>query len=529
MIPGLGLGVALGLAAGAAAAVSPGTSSAVSAATGAITAQLDCAALAKVDFTSVPDAPSRIQSATPLSRNGVDYCDVLGYTAPQTQFEILLPVATWRGRFVQIGCGLYCGDVPTEGASPTPLLSSGCASVTNGEMVLASDNEGHISANRLDALWAREDPALRTVYGVTSEHGMAQMAKAVIKAYYGTGPTDSYFDGCSDGGREGLMEAQRYPADFNGILAGAPVLDATDFAGELETWIYRSNINPDGSQILGVDKLPALHAAVLSACAGPDGVIDDPRTCGFDPASIQCPPGTDAASCLTPAQATVARDFYTGPVDQQGRNLYPGGLPYGSELAWSTWDVAAGNDPASAPSVRAAQLSANDLANFYPDAPSPRDFQFTDHQYRELQSIADSTNATNPDLNAFRAHGGKIILWHGLADQAAPPFTTIAYYQAVAEHSDDYRSFSRLYLFPGQYHCLQGGEPQATVDLLGPLMSWVEQGQAPSAVTLQTVHPTGTQPSQFTVQPFDPNATVNGHGLNSGYNWIGRFSTDTRR
>lgn len=474
---------------------------------------LDCAALAKADFSAVPDAPSRIQSANALTRTGIDYCDVRGYIAPQTQFEVLLPTATWQGRYVQIGCGGLCGDIPTEGASPTPALSTGCSAVTNGELVLASDNEGHIGANRLDGLWAKDNPILRDVYGFSSEHSLAQVAKAIMTKYYGTGPADTYYDGCSDGGREALIEAQRYPTDFNGILAGAPALDATDFAGELETWIYRSNITPDGRQILGTDKLPALHAAVLAACAQPDGLIHDPRTCEFDPLSLQCPAGTDTAACLTPAQVAVVHAFYRGPQDPRGRNLYPGGLPYGSELAWAGWDIA--NDTASALTTTAAQFAINDLTYFTPEPISLKDFQFTDDQYRRLQQTADTVNSTDPDLRAFHAHGGKIILYHGLADQAIPPFGTMAYYQAVADRTPDFMAYTRMYLIPAQYHCLTGGDPQVAGDLLTPLMSWVEHGQAPGTVTFT--------PTALTVTPFDPHAPVHGHGLNSDYHWIGRF------
>lgn len=495
----------------------------------AIAPQIDCTALASVDLTNTPDAPSRILAAKTVTTTESAYCDVTGYIAPQTQFEIKLPLSTWHGQYVQIGCGGLCGDVPTEGVTPAPQLSTGCAPVTNGELVLASDDEGHLGRNRLDGLWGKDDPALRAVFGYSSEHSLAQVAKAVIRAYYSQAPSYSYFDGCSDGGREALMEAERYPADFDGILAGSPILDATDFTGEFETWIYRSNTDPSGRQILGTDKLPALHAAVLRACAGPDGVIDDPRTCDFDPATIQCPAGADSASCLTAAQVAVVRDFYTGPVDAHGRNLYPGGLPYGSELAWATWDISpAGNDAHSALSTPAAQFGINDLKYLAypvnpPDSFTLQDFRFTDREYQRLQQSAQIYNSTAPDLSAFRDHGGKIILYHGWADQAAPPFATTAFYRAVADHTADYQSFSRLYMVPAQYHCLAGGDPATAGDLLNPLIAWVQGGQAPSAVTFPTVNPTSAQPSSLTVSPYDPYAQVAGHGLNSDYDWIGTF------
>jgi feruloyl esterase len=495
------------------------------AAVAAIAPVRDCATLTALDLTAAPTAPSRIVSAGPVVVGGVVFCDVRGYTAPQTQFEIKLPVATWQGRYVQEGCGGFCGDVPTEGASPAPALASGCAPVADGALVTASDDEGHVGANRLDGLWGANDPALRTVFGYTSEHSLAVVAKAVIGGYYGRPPAYSYYDGCSDGGREALMEAQRYPADFAGILAGSPALDATDFAGELETWIYLSNTDAAGHQILGVDKLPALHAAVLKACAGADGLIDDPRTCSFDPATVQCSAGADSAACLTPAQVAVVRKFYTGPQDAAGRNLYPGGLPYGSELGWAGWDISAAGNALATNAAGFAVNFLKYLAFDKPPAPSftLQDFRFTDAERFAIQQNADMYDSTDPDLTAFARHGGKIILYHGWADQAIPPFGTVAYYQAVTKATKDAASFSRLYMIPAQYHCLAGGDPQATGDLLSPLMAWVQDGQAPEAETFSTVNPAAGQPASITVRPFDVDTKVAGNGLNSEYAWIGRF------
>ena len=475
-------------------------------ATAAIAPVRDCSTLAALDLTALPAAPSRVLSAATVTTGGITYCDIRGYTAPQTQFEVKLPAATWHGQYVQQGCGGLCGDVPTEGANPVPQLASGCPAVTNGELVTASDKEGHVGASRVDGLWGKNDPRLRAVYGYTSEHSLAVLAKTVISAYYGQPPAYSYFDGCSDGGREGLIEAQRYPADFDGILAGSPALDATDFGGEFETWIYRSNTDAAGQQILGVDKLPALHAAVLAACAGADGLIDDPRACAFNPAAIKCANGTDTAACLTPAQVDVAREFYSGPRDPAGHELYPGGgLPYGSELAWAGWDI---NLAGNALTTTAAQAALNDLkylayAKNPPASFGLTDFQFTDAERARLSHLAPVYNATDPDLNAFRRHGGKIILYHGWADQAIPPFGTVDYYKAVASQTSDYASFSRLYMVPAQYHCLAGGDPGVTADLLTPLMTWVRTGQPPAAVTFATVTPKPGQPAAITVAPFD--------------------------
>lgn len=519
-------------------AIRPSATASVPAQGPAIAPKLDCAALAGLDMSRVPDAPSRILSAAittadPTAAGAVAFCDVRGYISPQTQFELRLPVATWHGQYVQLGCGGLCGDIPAT----APAASTGCAPVNNGELATGADDEGHIGASRFDGLWAKDDPQARAVFGFTSEHSLAQVAKAVIGRYYGQAPTFAYYDGCSDGGREALIEAQRYPTDFNGVLAGAPALDATDFAA-FETWIYRSNTDQNGRQILGAAKLPALHAAVLKACAGPDGLIDDPRGCSFEPATVQCPSGTDDPSCLTADQVTVVRKFYTGPVDARGHNLYPGGLAYGSELAWAGagWDVAAADDPQAAASTKAAQFAVNFLNYLsYPTNPPAsftlQDFRFTAQSYEKLQQLAGLYNATNPDLAAFRAAGGKIILYHGWADQAISPFGTVAYYRDAVHEAGGYlasQSFSRLYMMPGQYHCLGigGGDPLATVDLLTPLMAWVQDGTAPGAVTLTSVHPTAAQPATITVRPLNPLTSVTppaGTGYNDGYHWIGRF------
>ncbi|GIG61867.1 feruloyl esterase [Longispora fulva] len=526
--------VLLGMAVAAPAASAPTRAepaTAPAAITTPVVPKLDCSALPGLDLTAVPDAPSRIVSAATVTVGTAAFCDIKGYISPQTQFELKLPVATWRGQYVQLGCGGLCGDVPAI----APGVSTGCAPVNNGELAIGADNQGHLGANRFDGLWAKDDPQLRAVFGVTSEHSMAQLAKAVIGRYYGQAPTYAYYDGCSGGGREGLIEAQRYPDDFDGILSGAPAFDATDFAA-FEAWIHRSNTDGSGRQILGRPKLPALHTAVLTACAGPDGLIDHPRTCAFEPATLQCPADTDTAGCLTADQVTVVRKFYTGPVDARGRNLYPGGLAYGSELAWAGWDIAATDDPAAALTTNAAQFGLNFLKYLAYEKNPPasytlRDFEFTDSSYARLQGLAGTYNATNPDLAAFRKHGGKIILYHGWADQAISPFGTVAYYGDVVTKAGGYsaaQSFSRLYMMPGQYHCLGigGGDPLATADLLTPLMSWVQEGQAPGAATLTSVHPAAGQPATIVVQPMNPLTVVaptGGRGYNTGYRWIGRF------
>jgi feruloyl esterase len=498
---------------------------------------IGCPALAGIDFTHVPDAPSRITSAATVTTGGHEYCDVHGYISPQTHFEMKLPTSGWQGSYVQEGCGGLCGAVlPVD----QPFAAIGCAPVANGELVLAADDSGHTGKDLFDGLWAKDDFALRVVFGLTSEHSLAQLAKAVIQRYYGVPPAHSYFDGCSTGGRQGLILAQRYPADFDGILAGAPVGNLAPLGGMLQPWLIRQNTGPGGVQVLGSEKLPALHAAVIARCGDSNGIIADPRRCDFDPAAIRCAAGTDGPACLTPAQVTAVRAFYRGPTNPAGRSLYNGGITYGSELGWDGGFVAPVADPAAPGDTFAAVIALNFLkylayAHNPPDDFTLADVKFTTHEFNRLNHLGDAIyNANDPGLSEFRDHGGKLILYHGWADPTVPPWSTTDYYAAVEKTMGGFaasQGFSRLYLIPGAYHCLIGpdiGAPTelVAVDLLTPLMAWVEHGVAPGAVAAPIV-PLGG-PGQVvpqTVQPHDALAPVQPApgSLNSGYDYIGHY------
>jgi hypothetical protein len=499
---------------------------------GTVTPVIGCAQLQAMDFSQVPGAPTEISSAATVTINGAAYCEVKGEQPPQLQFDLRLPVSTWTGRYVQEGCGGYCGAV-SPGA---PAVSTNCPAVTGNELALATDNEGHVGANGFDALWAADDPAMRISYAYSSEHDLALAAKAIIAAYYGRGPSYSYFDGCSDGGREALVEAERYPRDFNGILAGAPEIIASELNGEVQAWNILSNMDSQGQEILTAEKLPALHAAVMKACAGPQGYIADPRSCDFNPASIECPANTDNDNCLTPAQVAIAVKLYQGPRDPQGQSLYPGGEPYGSELAWAGWLIDPAADTAW-PTDTIDYSAALGMLKYIAFAKNPpasfklTDWTFTLRNYDRLTALNGLNDATDPNLTAFARAGGKIIIYQGWADSAISPFGTVQYYSAVVRDAGGYaasQAFSRLYMIPAQYHCLGGGTPQVTGDLLTPLMNWVETGAAPSAQTFPVVNPT-TSLKSITVSPLNPDqpSAGAGKGLNSSYPWVGSFRSGT--
>jgi hypothetical protein len=491
-----------------------------------------CASLTGVDLS---DVDAQVSTAADRTENGVLFCEVKGYLSPTTQFTVLLPQRTWLGNYLQQGCGGYCGhsEVNLDEPSRTSLHQAPFEPLRRGEFVVAADDQGHEGPG---TLWGKEDPMLRVIYGYRSEHDLFRATQAIIRSYYGTDPTHRYFDGVSDGGHEALMLAQRYPTDFDGILVGSPANNWTEFAGIYSAWLVWANMDAAGRQILDSSKLAALHAAVMAACADSHGVIRDPRACTFDPASIRCPAGVDRADCLTSPQVTVVRDLYRGPT-YHAWNLYDGGQPYGSELAWDGWLTQPAGDAGWPQDTGAYGLSVGYHKHLgywrNPPAFDLRDLRFTPALYRQLRPLAGLYDSTDPDLRAFRAHGGKIILYHGWADQGLSPWATTNYYAAVASHMGGYQaiqSFSRLYMIPGLYHCptpcghVPTGDPAIKVDLIDELIRWVEQDQAPQDVTFPvSEQTTGTPLTSLTVSPFNPLAPEprNG-GLNSNYRYLFR-------
>jgi Tannase and feruloyl esterase len=503
---------------------------------GVILPKLDCASLApppnlsvgSVDFTGIPGAPTRIQSASVVlaSEQNPEYCDIKGYVDGQNQFELKLPTKTWQGRYLQFGCGGYCGFISKTTFPPCDLQPG-------GDFATAATNMGHNTTTLSDGLWAADDPQMRIDFGYRAEHVLALASKAIIAAFYGVGPAHSYFQGCSDGGREALMEAERYPTDFNGIIVGAPASFVAQNNAIWHLWNLKVNRDEHGNEILTPDKLPALHAAVMAACDGNDGLVDgqisNPLNCHFDPASIRCPAGTDQPTCLTAAQVEVVKKVYNGPVDAQGRRLYLGGMPYGSELKWSGEMVVTPSTPI--PAVPAYQWPENWLRfmGFPLGQPtsSVESFQFTVKDFNRLRAMSSVYNSTNADLTAFRNHGGKLILWQGWADQGIPPIATVAYYDAVLDRMGQLtavQKFARLFMFPSMYHCSTGYGPDM-FDTINPMVHWVEKSEAPSriiATQTDTDTPSGKVIRTRPVFPWPEETKYKGSGsINDAANFVG--------
>ncbi|HXM54951.1 MAG TPA: tannase/feruloyl esterase family alpha/beta hydrolase [Candidatus Dormibacteraeota bacterium] len=517
-----------GTAGTAAPAIAPVARADVQPATTPIAPRLACAALAQPepgggvpDFGRVPGAPTRVASAAvvPATATAPEFCDVKGYVAPQVQFELKLPTTTWQGRYLQSGCGGFCGAI---GNTTFPS----CDLQPGGDFAVAATNDGHV-ASGVDALWAATDEQIRIDLGTRAVHVTALAAKAIIAAFYGAPPARSYFNGCSDGGREALSEAQRFPVDFDGIVAGAPANIWAPLNGEFQAWLGSINVDASGAPILTQAKLPALHSAALAACDGVDGLvdgqIDDPRACAFDPMSVRCAAGTDQPTCLTPDQVAVARKAYSGPVDAHGRHLYPGGEPVGSELAWAGWFVTPAGVPGIGTLIGDNYLKYSAFPIGQPTS-STAEWHFDIAGFNRLRAEARVFDATSPDLDAFRARGGKLILWQGWADQAIPPTGTPAYYQAVQDRVGGLQAaqrFARLFMFPSVYHC-GGGFGPSQFDLINPIVHWVEQGTAPTRIVATQTDASGTVVRTRPVFAYPEQARYTGKdSINDAANFVG--------
>lgn len=414
----------------------------------------------------------RVRSAVivPASAGKAEVCLVRGYAAPQTAFEIRLPTNTYTGRFLQGGCGGMCGVV---GETIVPQCSN--AHLSSGTFATAFNNGGHDGTGVGDATWSIGAPELREQFAHKATHAVAVATKALIKRFYGQPPTHSYFVGCSGGGREALMEVQRYPQDFDGVVAGSSV--SMPAAMQLFLWEAHNGLDASGAEIFTTEAVSLLHRAVLTACDTLDGIrddqIDDPRACHYNPAKLLCAQGA-SANCLTAQQVAAATAWYRGPHDADGHALYPGGAPYGAELGWVGPGSATRTGKFAAESFFKYLLFPGEL----PAGFSWRDWRFTRESLARLLTAGAPYDAAEPDISAFRDRGGKLILWQGVADNMAGAYGMLDYYQAVQDKMgglEATRRFARMFLVPGGYHCAGGYIPYEQ-DLLGAMVNWVETG-----------------------------------------------------
>lgn len=465
------------LAAAAALAGGPGRAHAAS----------SCADLAKLQLGQTQITTAERVPAGAISPPGARgplqvpaMCRIAGVVAPAIKFEVWLPEGgTWNGRFQAVGGGGLAGVISY----------SAMATAARAGYATASTDTGHEAS---DSTW--ETDRQRVIdYGYRAIHEMTQKAKALIGAYYGRAARYDYFNGCSTGGRQGLMEAQRYPDDYDGIISGAPVMFFTHLH-IAQLWTAHATLGMPGA-VLDRDALTLITQKVMAMCDANDGVKDgiltDPRTCHFDPSVLQCPSGQESDSCLTAPQVEALKLIYQGPVNPRtGAQIYPGLEPGG--------EAAQPRDPGWAMIMNGKQPFVLDKAVIFNMAFENPDYDWRKFDFDKDVELVDAKlygvlNAIDPDLHEFEAHGGKLIIYHGWADPGVMPMATINYYNSIIDFANQSKggngkarteSYARLFMMPGMGHC-RGGSGPDQADFVPAITAWVEKGKAPARIESQ--------------------------------------------
>jgi feruloyl esterase len=456
---------------------------------------VECSSLSSLDVSKAIAVPTRIISATSVSddKSGF-YCKVQVSVDEYARLELHLPASGWTQRLL-FGGG-FGQDLP-------PMFS---------ELARASwqdlGNRGHEDA------FANNNHA-RVDFAYRGMHLQVLAAKAIIARYYNQAPKFSYYNACSEPGREGMMEVQRFPEDFDGVAAGCPPINDTINNGIFYAWNILQNTGEDGKPIITADKLPILHEAVLTECDAADGakdrIISDPLNCHPRLTGAECKPGQNAGSCLSSAQIHAALELYKGAHDENGGKLTPIGVLPGSELSWTGVIVPVPPTPGHSVGIddRTGTLLA--VRSEFSDPSLPATFRLSDLKFDRaafdaLTKLHYLYDATDPDLSTFAHAGHKLILWQSLGDTNVLPAHAILYYSALQRTmgAKVVDQFVRFYLLPGVYHC-GGGDGPAIRDFLTPLMAWVERGVAPGALIAThlpgALVPFGTVPKEGLAAP----------------------------
>jgi len=400
-------------------------------------------------------------------RNLPAFCRIGATLTPvsdsEIKIEVWLPVAGWNGKLEAVGNGAWAGSIGVADLA---------AALRLGYAATGTDT-GHTGGN--PATFTIGHPEKVIDFAYRAVHEMTVAAKALVGAYYGTGPKFSYFNGCSTGGRQAITAVQRYPNDFDGVLAGASAMNVSHLQGN-QAWTGQVS-HQDPAGYIPATKYPALHAAALNACdfldGVKDGVIENPRACKFDPGVMLCT-GAEGLSCLTAPQVEVAKKIYSGVTNSAtGKSIFPG-LEPGSEMGWN--------------SLSGAQPLALSVEVYRYLVHKNADWNFaafnadTDIPLAE-KTIGPMMDAVDPNLQPFFDHGGKLLMYHGWADPGVSPGNSVNYYQSVVDTLGVARTSKsmRLFMVPGMGHC-GGGDGTDVFDKIGTLDQWVEKGMAPDSI-----------------------------------------------
>jgi hypothetical protein len=419
------------------------------------------------------------------------HCRVSGVLSPEIAFEVSLP-AKWNGRFYMIGNGGHAGEGledPGRVAQKNQALQLGFA--------FAQTNTGHDARKEPGATFVLSNPQKAIDYAYRAVHLTAATSKDITKEYYGRAASKAYWNSCSNGGRQGLIEAQRFHEDFDGIVANAPWVDQTGFSiGAMwnQKAMSGSGVTPG--------KLETVAEKVMNKCDAidglKDGLIDDPRKCDFNPVRDvpACSAGADAsADCLTAAQADAIAKVYSGPVSN-GKPFFPGFMP-GSEAVMPTFGGGTGSGwlnviVANGPNPKPADFNlAENTMRYLVQTPPKPDWDYLTFDYdkdvKMVEAWSKLADAKNPDLSKFKKRGGKLLMTYGWSDTILQPMMGVNYYeQAMAKNGKDTPDFFRLFMVPGMAHCGGGTGPDRH-DAMTAIINWVEKGQAPSSMIASRV------------------------------------------
>lgn len=458
-------------------------------------------------MVSLPDAPTRIlKSQVDPARDGLpESCRIHGLIAPQTHFELRMPTETWNGKFLMAGCGGYCGTIDTGRTDP---------GLARNYAVVQTDM-GHQGSSWL---FAYNNLQGEIDFGFRSTHTVAKASKEIIDAYYGNRAEKNYFMGCSTGGRQAMVEAQRFPRDFDGIIAGAPVYDETGDGAYFVAWNPLANMGEDGKPILSPDKLPMIRQSVMDTCDAADGledgILQDPRQCGWNPEDIQCRRGRGGDSCLTTDEVEVLNKIYTGATDSNGEPWYFG-MSRGSEYTWTPEFI--GQDGKIGTWLEGPQSFGEEFMTtmpfFYdPPAGTPASTFDFDRDPPRMGLTEGIYNSQNPDLRKFKKNGGKMLLYHGWDDDQIPPGISIDYYDTATRTMGgpaQTKDFFRLFMIPSMLHCTMGGPGGTAIDWVTALENWVENGQAPDEIIVRkrVTQGMGQPRARFPLDPSEYNQT----------------------
>ena len=423
------------------------------------------------------------------------FCRIAATLKPSSdsniKIEVWMPASNWNGKFEAVGNGGWNGNIDNN------ALATG---LRRGYATAATDT-GHEGGG---GPWMQNQEKLID-FGYRAVHEMTVKAKALIKAYYNNEAKLSYWNGCSAGGRQGLKASQKYPNDFDGIVAGAPALNSTGRAA-FSVWIAQ-NMHKEEASYIPPAKYGPIHDAVLQACDAIDGVkdrvIENPRQCKFDPKVLQCSAG-DSANCLTSPQVLSAQTMYKPVVNSKTqKSIFPG-LEPGSEMGWATF----GGPQAFGIGTQMYQFMVFNDPNW-----DYKKLNF-DSDMATVDKIENGVvNAMDPNLKPFFARGGKMIQYHGWADQQIPSGSSVEYYQSVLDTMGGIGKVKenyRLFMVPGMGHC-GGGDGPSSFDMLAALEQWVEKGKAPDSIP--AAHLTNGQPDRTRILcPYPQVATYKGSG-----------------